>query len=198
MQEQSSPAPLQAAASPTAVGMTGTVLMPGIGAGDCNRFAIPRTILPGAVMSLPGNDEFLLSRRLPVSRTAFDAEWSRVTNGSLSPRSVRKFMPSGQRRSSVDLAVLQEVNLRTNRQIRYVEDIKHFGKADYWADAATTLRTRVGDCEDIAIAKLQILAEMGVPRSDLYLTIARDLVRHSDHALLIVKMDGRYWVFETC
>lgn len=196
MQGQSSPAPLQVAVSPTGVGLIGKVLMPGIGGSGCDRFALPRTILPGVVTSSPGNDEFLLSRRLPVNRTAFDTEWNRVSRSGLSLRSVRKFMPSSLRRDAVDLAMLQEVNLWANRQIHYAEDIKHFGRADYWADAATTLRTKVGDCEDIAIAKMQILAEMGVARSDLYLTIARDLVRHSDHALLVVKMDGRYWVLD--
>jgi predicted transglutaminase-like cysteine proteinase len=30
----------------------------------------------------------------------------------------------------------------------------------------------------------------------MYLTIARDLARNADHALLIVKQDGRYWVLD--
>jgi hypothetical protein len=30
----------------------------------------------------------------------------------------------------------------------------------------------------------------------MYLTLARDLVRNADHAMLIVKADGRYWLLD--
>jgi predicted transglutaminase-like cysteine proteinase len=44
--------------------------------------------------------------------------------------------------------------------------------------------------------KLQLLAAMGVPRGDMYLTIARDLTRRADHALLVVKLDGKHWLLD--
>lgn len=184
----------QVAALPSEAGRSDKGLVPGIG-GDCNRFSLPKVTVPTGTGSR-GGDDFLLTRRLPVSRTAFDAEWSRVSAASLSASSVRQFLPSALRTGRASLATLQRVNAWANHRIRYVEDAKLFGRADYWADAATTLRTKAGDCEDIAIAKLQVLAGMGVPRSDMYLTIARDLVRHADHALLVVRMDGRYWVLD--
>jgi predicted transglutaminase-like cysteine proteinase len=91
---------------------------------------------------------------------------------------------------------LAAVNAWTNRRVRYVEDARLYRRADYWAGARTTLARGAGDCEDIAIVKLQLLAAMGVPRSDMYLTIARDLARHADHALLVVKLGGRYWLLD--
>jgi predicted transglutaminase-like cysteine proteinase len=52
------------------------------------------------------------------------------------------------------------------------------------------LRRGVGDCEDFAIAKMDMLAALGVARADMRLIIARDLVRNADHAVLIVQLDG--------
>ena len=53
-----------------------------------------------------------------------------------------------------------------------------------------------GDCEDIALTKMQLLAAMGVSRDDMFLTIARDTIRRADHALLIVRIDGRFVVLD--
>ncbi len=92
--------------------------------------------------------------------------------------------------------MLSAVNAWTNTRVRDVEDAVQYGQADYWASARTTLTRGAGDCEDVAIAKLQILAAMGVNRSDLYLTITRDLIRNADHAVLIVKLGGKFWLLD--
>jgi predicted transglutaminase-like cysteine proteinase len=63
------------------------------------------------------------------------------------------------------------------------------------ASYAASLRGR-GDCEDYAIAKLQMLRAAGFADRDLYLVIAKDLVRRSDHALLVVRADGRLLVLD--
>ena len=56
-----------------------------------------------------------------------------------------------------------------------------------------TLRTRTGDCEDYAILKMQMLAAAGVDRDDMMLTLARDTIQRSDHAVLLVRHEGE-WV----
>jgi predicted transglutaminase-like cysteine proteinase len=43
---------------------------------------------------------------------------------------------------------------------------------------------------------MQLLSAIGVARSDMYLTIARDLVRNADHALLVVRHEGKYWLLD--
>lgn len=171
-------------------------LVPGVGGIGCSRFSFPKTGMPTGVGRGLGNDNFLLTRRLPVSRTAFDAEWTRVSNASLSVGSVHRMLPRQLLSGGIGHASVEGVNAWANRRIRYAEDAKLYGRADYWANAESTLRKRAGDCEDIAIVKLQILAAMGVPRSDMFLTIARDLARHADHALLVVRIDNRYWVLD--
>jgi predicted transglutaminase-like cysteine proteinase len=84
--------------------------------------------------------------------------------------------------------IIQHVNSDINR-IRYVEDSRNWGQADYWAAPAEFL-ARGGDCEDFAIAKYLLLREAGVSPSRMRLAIGRY------HAVLLVKEDGREFVLE--
>lgn len=164
----------------------------------CDRLALPSATFPGGALGTdshgPGPDDFLASKRLRIHKTGFDNEWDRVQRQGLSRGVARELSRMSAGHSK--LALLAAVNAWANDRIRYVEDRDLYGKADYWASAATTLRRRAGDCEDIAIAKLQLLAALGVPRSDMYLTVARDLARNADHAMLVVKLDGRNWLLD--
>lgn len=179
-----------------------TALNPAFASGvDCNRLALPRTtgvpFQPGRNQLPGGAEDFLQTRRLAVSRTAFDQQWERVSQQGLSVQALRREAGLGgivPGRATLD--TVATVNAWANRRIRFVEDAKLFRTADYWAPAQTTLRLGAGDCEDIAITKMQALAAIGIPRSDMFLTIARDLARHADHALLVVRMDGRFWLLD--
>lgn len=131
---------------------------------------------------------FLHSRILPVSTTAFDADWRRVSHADAGAMRGAVAAIGG---TSAGRARIAGVNAWVNRKVAYTPDAKLYGKADHWATARETLARGKGDCEDYAIAKMAILAALGVPRSDMYLTIARDLVRQDDHAVLIVKHEGR-------
>lgn len=139
-------------------------------------------------------DDFLDSKRLLIRKTPFDSSWNRVRRSNLSRSYAASLL--GRVGGSNSLDKLSMVNAWTNRNVRYVEDKMEFGKADYWSDARSTLRRRAGDCEDIAIAKMQLLAALGFERSHMYLTITRDLVRNADHALLIVHAEGRNWLLD--
>ena len=182
---------LTAAAAPAA--LPGVGLVPRSG-GECAMFVRPQAdfaaMRPGLGRRAPGADDFLASRRLAVRKTGFDAQWNRVRRGTVS---VGMAGASGGRPGQATLAA---VNSWTNAKIRYVEDRELYHKADYWAGARATLRRRAGDCEDIALAKMALLAGAGVRREDMYLTIARDLARGADHALLVVREDGRFWLLD--
>ncbi|MBD3730758.1 MAG: transglutaminase-like cysteine peptidase [Sphingomonadales bacterium] len=161
--------------------------------GECSeaRFAIPRAVIqPGR---LAGRDDFLGSSRLAVRKTFFDADWRRVSARKLS-RGNLKVLPDAGRLGPKEL--LTRVNGWVNDNVTYVEDRDLWGKADYWADARTTLRLRKGDCEDLAILKMQLLAGYGIPAEDMFLTIAKDLVRNADHAVLVVRIDGQYYLLD--
>ena len=181
-------------ASPGAAApLPGAGMIPRSG-GECAMFVRPQSdfaaLRPGLGMRAPGTDDFLASRRLAVRKTGFDAQWNRVRRGTL------RVSLAGIRGGSSGQATIAAVNSWANAKIRYVEDRQLYGQADYWADARTTLRRRAGDCEDIAIAKMALLAGAGVRREDMYLTIARDLARNADHALLVVKSEGRFWLLD--
>ena len=177
--------------------LPGAGLIPRSG-GECTMFVRPQTdfasMRPGLGTSAPGADDFLASRRLAVRKTGFDAQWNRVRRGTLGVSLAGGVIGLGG--GHPGQATIAAVNSWVNAKIRYVEDRELYGQADYWADAKTTLRRRAGDCEDIAIAKMALLAGAGVRREDMYLTIARDLVRNADHALLVVKSEGRYWLLD--
>ena len=189
---------LQQAGAPIRLAtLAGDGLVPRSG-GECTLFILPQTGLsalrPGRSIIAPGSDDFLASKRLPVKKTSFDAQWTRVGREALSRSTVAELARIAPGRAGE--ATLAAVNAWANHRVRYVEDRELYGQADYWAGARTTLRRGAGDCEDIAIAKLALLAAMGVPRDAMYLTIARDLARNADHALLVVKLEGRHWLLD--
>lgn len=136
--------------------------------------------------------DFLGSSRVRIGKTGFDSDWQRVGTEAV-PAKTRAAIGA---RAPGSLATVKRVNRWVNSKIRYVEDRELFGRNDYWAGAAVTMALRSGDCEDIALTKMQILAAMGFERDDMFLTIARDNVRRADHALLVVRMDGRFIVLD--
>jgi predicted transglutaminase-like cysteine proteinase len=156
---------------------------------------------PGASLAQPkvapeslGGADFLSTKRLRISRTTFDSQWSRVLRQGVGRATAAKYLGPSIRGASE--ATLVKVNSWTNRRVKFAEDRDLYGRSDYWASANSTLKRGAGDCEDIAIVKMQLLAALGVPRSDMYLTITRDLVRNADHAVLIVKVDERFWLLD--
>lgn len=177
---------------------TGESLAPAAGSTVCvgvtAQHAEKSLFAPVLNRSRLGPDDFLSSRRLPVQKTGFNSAWSRVSAAGLPRRVARRMFESSARLTGQ--AKLMLANGWANSNIRYVDDRQLYGKADYWANAGTTLRRGAGDCEDIAILKMQILAAMGVSRSDMNLTVARDLVRNADHAVLVVKSEGKYWLLD--
>jgi predicted transglutaminase-like cysteine proteinase len=189
--------PQVAGASPAPV--IGEGLTPASGSFGCAGLAAARpalaAIAPGRRTLTPlGSDDFLASKRLTVSRTSFDGAWNRVRGENL-PRGLAASLTEATS-TQPGMAKLAAVNSWANANIRYADDSKLYGQRDFWASAGSTLKRRAGDCEDIAIVKMQLLAAMGVRREDMTLTIARDLARNADHALLVVKIDGRNWLLD--
>lgn len=207
-QQQAGMAP---AATPQVAAMAASAMLePGAGASsqgavrsqDCQPslgFSVrirPASPMVGASVLNPqtgGPDDYLASRRLTVRRTSFDREWNRVRSSGLG-RNAMTALPRSP--GGLDRSGILAINSWANNTIRYVEDRELYGRADHWATASETLRRNAGDCEDIAIVKMQMLAARGVRREDMYLVIARDLARASDHAMLVVKLDGQSWLLD--
>lgn len=130
---------------------------------------------------------------LPVEATPLDRRWQAVADRG-AEAAPAQWAASLRDRSEADR--LDLVNRFVNDRIAFVDDARQFGRADVWQTASETLRRGRGDCEDYAIAKLQLLRAAGFRDRDLYLVILKDLVRRSDHAVLAVHSAGRLWVLD--
>jgi len=162
-------------------------------------FSIPHA--EAAVLRRPVSDEGVVSGRpdvfgsvaLRVSHTPLDARWQAVEHASVTGAPARF---AAAVRSLGEVEQLRLVNRYVNRQVTYMDDERRFGRPDVWSTANDTLRSRRGDCEDYAIAKLQLLRAAGFRQHDLYLVIVRDLVRRADHAVLAARADGHMYVLD--
>jgi predicted transglutaminase-like cysteine proteinase len=91
---------------------------------------------------------------------------------------------------------IRAINTWVNHRIQFASDREVYGVEDYWASATESLSRGRGDCEDTAIAKLDLLREAGLPASDLYLVLVQDLVARQAHALAVVRVDGGWVVLD--
>jgi predicted transglutaminase-like cysteine proteinase len=134
---------------------------------------------------------------LAAGHTPLDAKWRRVADyvpsAAGGPWSL--LLAQARRRSARDQ--LEVVNTWVNHAISYTTDVANYGVADYWGTARESLTRGRGDCKDYAIAKMELLRALGVPSDDLYLVLVKDLVRRQDHAVLAVRLDGRFVVLDS-
>jgi predicted transglutaminase-like cysteine proteinase len=130
---------------------------------------------------------------LRVRHTPLDAKWRSVERLNVGPQAAR-FAYRLKGKSPFER--LEAVNWYVNRRVKFVDDSRQFGRADVWSAAADTLRRGRGDCEDYAIAKLQMLRHAGLDERDLYLVIVKDLVRRADHAVLVARVGGHMYVLD--
>jgi predicted transglutaminase-like cysteine proteinase len=83
------------------------------------------------------------------------------------------------------------VNQWVNWHVRYRDD----AAGDEWSPATHTLRRGFGDCEDYALAKMELLLALGVPSDAMYLVLLRDS-RQVEHAVLAVNRQDRLLVLD--
>ncbi len=69
-------------------------------------------------------------------------------------------------------------------QVRFINDIKHWGEEDYWATPVELLATNGGDCEDFSIAKYLTLKSMGVPDEQLRIVYVKATELNQAHMVL--------------
>ncbi|HEY4029363.1 MAG TPA: transglutaminase-like cysteine peptidase [Caulobacteraceae bacterium] len=132
------------------------------------------------------------STALLVRHSAFDGRWASVADDRPAlTGAAQQLMQTVRSRPALEQ--LQRVNAWVNHAVAYTPDPPG---EDNWATLSQTLRTGRGDCEDYAIAKMELLKAAGVPAQDLYLLIVHDLVKRADHAILAVQVDGQFWILD--
>jgi predicted transglutaminase-like cysteine proteinase len=123
-----------------------------------------------------------------VALAALAAELTLITDAQIA-RLARQFGPVAEERLTgwremlvnpkykklPEREKLELVNDYMNRT-RFLNDIDHWGKEDYWATPVEFLSTDGGDCEDFSIAKYFTLRALGVPDEKLRITYVKELV----------------------
>jgi predicted transglutaminase-like cysteine proteinase len=87
---------------------------------------------------------------------------------------------------SKSLSIVDQLTQVNNffNQMDFVDDIKLWGKEDYWATPIEFLGMQAGDCEDFTIAKYFTLRELGVPDEQLRLVYVKALTLNQHHMVL--------------
>ena len=83
-------------------------------------------------------------------------------------------------------AIAASINAVVNTRVRYRSDLEMHGTPDQWAGPLETMRRGEGDCEDLAILKMWLLAQAGVPLADMYVLVVRSRHTDTDHAVLLL------------
>ncbi|GJD74842.1 transglutaminase-like cysteine peptidase [Methylobacterium goesingense] len=88
-------------------------------------------------------------------------------------------------------ATIAAVNRRVNRTLRPLTDMDHWGVPDRW-DLA---EDGAGDCEDYQLLKRKLLAEAGLPRRAMRMTVVID-EKGEGHAVLTLITDRGDFVLD--
>lgn len=181
--------------------------------GSLTPAAVATAAATGDLPRLAAGDDFTPTRRtdvataahvpnvfgsvaLAIGSTPLDAQWRRA-GAAGAPGSLGRWTAGFARPNGANTeALLGEVNRWVNSRLTFTDDAPRRGQADQWAGADASLSRGRGDCEDYAIAKMQLLSALGLDRNRMFLVIARDLVRRADHAVLVVQVDDRFLVLD--
>lgn len=136
------------------------------------------------------------SQALAIAHTPLDPKWQSVRQRRVPANDASLNILISESRKGSRKQQVAAVNSWVNGHVEYKSDKVIYGQSDRWAGAAQTLRSGHGDCEDYAIAKYQILREIGVPEQDLILVIGRDRVMRTDHAVLAVRDGDSYRILD--
>ena len=135
-----------------------------------------------------GRPDLFGSVALSVSRTPLDGRWRKAERARIAGSHADY---ARSLRGLDKVKRIEAINRYVNHRVRFVDDNRQFGRGDVWLTAGETLKRGRGDCEDYAIAKLQMLRAAGFGDDDIYLSVVKDLVRRADHAVLVVRAGNR-------
>lgn len=180
----------------------------GLGAGASAAVAPRLRVLPPGATSeaeRPQGPDVFGTIALPVRAKPTSTRWARIMLASVDQPALAELIAEARRLSRPEqLAFVQSAVARAVRNSRLSHDCSDDG---YWAVASETLARGVGDCFDIAIAKMEALRLLGIPESDMYLTTGylgsgsgavsgrgRESWRGRESAALLVRIGDGFWL----
>lgn len=128
---------------------------------------------------------------VPFGTTPLSARWTRVASATLRGSTLNRLSESARGLSSAQQVAF--VQAAVNRTVRNRSGSRCSADDGYWAGANETLVRGVGDCIDIAVAKMEALRQLGFTVRDLYLVTGRN---HGGpiEAALLVRSNGQFWL----
>lgn len=136
------------------------------------------------------------SRALPIARTPMDRLWQSVRNGRIPAGASSVAQLISRNRMVSREEQVAAVNVWVNHNLSYVADRTSHGQSDRWLSVSQSLTSGRGDCEDFAIAKYQILRELGFEEQDIYMVVGREISVRLDHAIVAVRMNDGFLIMD--
>lgn len=159
---------------------------------------LPGPAAPGPLAADPAGDSLAdkwrrVSAGIAADRAVLAA--CRVARAGC-PEAARRFQGVvAQAEAETGRARLGVLNRAINLAIAYTSDLVQHGRDDVWSPPLATFASRMGDCEDYAIAKYLALLEAGVAEEDLRIVIV-DERRSGLHAVASVRLGGAWLVLD--
>jgi len=125
--------------------------------------------------------------------------WAGFFRGADTVVGLTKARPGEANRPAVTpqlLSVLSQVNDHVNRRTMSRSDQQIFGVPDYWALPFANRAGPMGDCEDFALQKRQLLIEQKIAPSALSIAIVK-IGADNIHAVLLVDTDDGLFVLDS-
>lgn len=153
-------------------------------------FALPETLRP------IGPNVFG-TVALPIRARTTGTRWTKLMNASLDQPALMNLVEGARGLPAPEQAAY--VQTAVNHSIRAQFDRNDCSDDGYWAAASETLARGVGDCFDIAVAKMEALRLLGFESRNLYLTTGyfregEGGGRGRGSAALMVYYDGEFWL----
>ncbi len=129
----------------------------------------------------------LVASSISMALSTQEQQWIDAVSATYGPRAgkrVSTWRAEMSRYSNLsERDQLTQVN-RFFNQLYFVDDIKLWGKKDYWATPLEFLGSNAGDCEDFTIAKYFSLLELGVSDKKLRLVYVKAITLNQFHMVL--------------
>ena len=132
------------------------------------------------VAALPAASELVASTRQAKPIPA----WAEFCKRYPAECTVHASQPAIITLTAITWNTILEVNRRVNKSVRSLPDRDHWGVADRWDLAEDGF----GDCEDFQLLKRKLLAEAGLQRRAIRMTVVID-ERDEGHAVLLIRTD---------
>lgn len=174
--------------SPLILGVVSMLSAAAAGAKGFNDLASPMDV--GSVVVTgrsvtPQSPNIFGTVALDAGVTPYGARWRRVSAADVSDPRVLALGAAAVAASGDPLGRLAFVQSAVARRVHWSRDLDTYHISDYWAQAGETLTRGVGDGEDIAVLKMQVLKAAGFATRDIYLSVGRDAQRGEDTKLLV-------------